>query len=253
MDSSGLVKALAKGTAVITATSANGLQARCAVTVLVPAVSIQLSQTSLTLKEGESKTITAQALPLESADIIKWRSDNAAVAEVYNGLIVAKKAGTAAISAYTDSGAQTTCTVMVQKPVSTNPGNSGGSSGNTGPSASPGGNSGTSAGSNTVNYTGQIRKTKAAKAKINSLQNVKAKSIKLKLSGMSGYDGYQIQYGLKKNFKGAKSITKKNNTVTIKKLKIKKTYYVRVRVYKKIAGKTYYGKWSSRKTIKIKK
>lgn len=190
---------------------------------------------------------------MESADIIKWRSDNAAVAEVYNGLIVAKKAGTAAISAYTDSGAQTTCTVMVQKPVSTNPGNSGGSSGNTGPSASPGGNSGTSAGSNTVNYTGQIRKTKAAKAKINSLQNVKAKSIKLKLSGMSGYDGYQIQYGLKKNFKGAKSITKKNNTVTIKKLKIKKTYYVRVRVYKKIAGKTYYGKWSSRKTIKIKK
>ena len=218
VDSSGLVRAMAKGTAVITATSANGLVDRCTVTVLVPAVSIQLSQTSLILKEGENKNITAQVLPLESTDTAKWRSGNPTVAEVYDGTIVAKKAGTAAITVYTDSGVQAVCTVTVQKPV-----------------------------------TVLIRKTQAEKAKIKSIKNVKTKSIKLKLSGVSGYDGYQIQYGLKKNFKSARSIKQKSSFVTIKKLKAKKTYYVRVRVYKKIAGKTYYGKWSGKKTVRIKK
>ncbi|MCM1128210.1 MAG: hypothetical protein NC429_17295 [Lachnospiraceae bacterium] len=75
----------------------------------------------------------------------------------------------------------------------------------------------------------------------------------MKLSGLSDCDGYQIQYGLKKNFKGAKSIAKKSGSVTIKKLKKKKTYYIRVRTYTEIAGNTYYGKWSSRKSVKIKK
>lgn len=52
VDNNGLVKAKANGTAIITATSSNGLTSRCTVTVLVPAVSVQLSQTSLTLKEA---------------------------------------------------------------------------------------------------------------------------------------------------------------------------------------------------------
>lgn len=98
-----------------------------------------------------------------------------------------------------------------------------------------------------------IRKTESVKAKIKNVKNVKKKSIMLKLGGLSGCDGYQIQYGLKKDFKGAKSVLKKSGSVTIKKLKLKKTYYVRVRAYKKIAGKPYYGKWSGRKTVKIKK
>ena len=68
--------------------------------------------------------------------------------------------------------------------------------------------------------------------------------------------GYEIQYGLKKNFKGAKTLqVKKNKTTkaTIKKLKGGKTYYVRIRTYKKI-GKTYYrSAWSSAKKIKVKR
>ncbi|MBR6392361.1 MAG: fibronectin type III domain-containing protein, partial [Eubacterium sp.] len=46
--------------------------------------------------------------------------------------------------------------------------------------------------------------------------------------------GYEIQYGLKKSFKKAKTVRIKKNTTlakTIKKLKSKKTYYVRVRTY----------------------
>ena len=66
--------------------------------------------------------------------------------------------------------------------------------------------------------------------------------------------GYQIQYSLKKNFKGAKNkLVKKSSTkVTIKKLKSKKKYFVRIRTYKKVNGKMYYSAWSKAKTVKIK-
>lgn len=99
----------------------------------------------------------------------------------------------------------------------------------------------------------QIRIAKSVKTKIKSAKNVKTRSVKLKLSGLSDCDGYQIQYGLKKNFKGAKSMKKKGGSITLKKLKMKKTYYVRARTYKRIDGTLYYGKWSSKKSIKIKK
>ena len=63
-----------------------------------------------------------------------------------------------------------------------------------------------------------------------------------------GNTGYQIAYRLK----GKKWKTKNtsNTILTIKKLKRKKTYSVRVRSYKKVKGKVYYGKWS--KIMKIK-
>ena len=67
--------------------------------------------------------------------------------------------------------------------------------------------------------------------------------------------GYEIQYGLKKNFKGAKVKTvKKNKTtkLTIKKLKSKKKYYVRIRTYKTVGGKKYYSSWSKSKRVKVK-
>lgn len=67
--------------------------------------------------------------------------------------------------------------------------------------------------------------------------------------------GYQIQYSLKKNFKSAKTVTvKKNKTVSkkIKKLKSKKTYYVRVRTYKTVSGKKYYSSWSKAKAVKTR-
>ncbi|MCC8107038.1 MAG: hypothetical protein LIO99_13740 [Clostridiales bacterium] len=42
-------------------------------------------------------------------------------------------------------------------------------------------------------------------------------------------------------------------SVKLSGLKKGKTYYVRIRTYKKVNGKTYYSAWSSKKTVKIKK
>lgn len=67
--------------------------------------------------------------------------------------------------------------------------------------------------------------------------------------------GYQIQYSTNKKFKKAKTKTVngyKKNKITIKKLKSKKKYYVRVRTILKIKGKTSYSKWSKIKTVKTK-
>lgn len=67
--------------------------------------------------------------------------------------------------------------------------------------------------------------------------------------------GYQIQYGLKRSFKDAKTytVTKNRNTkATIKRLKAGKTYYVRIRTYKTIGKTKYYSGWSKAKTIKTK-
>ena len=66
--------------------------------------------------------------------------------------------------------------------------------------------------------------------------------------------GYQIQYATNKKFKSSKKVTSKKSTTrkTIKKLKSKKTYYVRVRTYKKLYDTNYYSKWSNTMKIKTK-
>ena len=68
--------------------------------------------------------------------------------------------------------------------------------------------------------------------------------------------GYQLQYSLKSNFSGAKSKAIKGASklkLTIKSLQGGKKYFVRVRTYKTIAGKTYYSTWSKAKTVTTKK
>lgn len=99
------------------------------------------------------------------------------------------------------------------------------------------------------------KKVKVAKVKFKKVKNVKGRKILLKWKRNKKATGYQIQYSLKKNYKKAKKITiRKNKTVSIKikKLKKKKTYFVRIRCYKKLDGKKYYSAWTSKK-IKIKK
>lgn len=67
-------------------------------------------------------------------------------------------------------------------------------------------------------------------------------------------DGYEISYATNKKFSKAKvvKVTAKKKSAVIKKLTSKKTYYVRVRTYRKIGGKKYYSKWSKVKSVKIK-
>ena len=55
--------------------------------------------------------------------------------------------------------------------------------------------------------------------------------------------------------KSAKTIkVKKAKTVkqVVKNLKSKKTYYVQIRAYKTVGGKTYYSAWSGTKKVKVK-
>lgn len=66
--------------------------------------------------------------------------------------------------------------------------------------------------------------------------------------------GYQIQYSTSKKFakKGTKVLKvnkAKTTSKTVKKLKAKKKYYVRVRAYKTVKKKKYYSKWT--KTYKV--
>ena len=101
-------------------------------------------------------------------------------------------------------------------------------------------------------YTGTVKASFSIKPKKVSGLKLKAGKKKLTVTWKksSGASGYQLQYATKKDFSNAKKSTvKKAATVkaTLKKLKAKKTYYVRIRAYKKVKGTTYYSAWVSAK------
>ncbi len=108
-----------------------------------------------------------------------------------------------------------------------------------------------------VNKPTTPAKVTVKKTTLKSAKNAKGKKLVVKWKKNTAGNGYQIQYSTSKKFaKGNKTETiSKNKTTsyTIKKLKKKKTYYVRIRTYKKVSGKTYYSGWSSVKKVKIKK
>ena len=67
--------------------------------------------------------------------------------------------------------------------------------------------------------------------------------------------GVQIKYSTKKSMKNAKTVKAKGAAVkakTVKKLKKKTKYYVQVRAYKVVNGRTYYSSWSAKKAVKTK-
>ena len=87
---------------------------------------------------------------------------------------------------------------------------------------------------------------------------LKAKKRAIKLSwkkGSADISGYQIRYSKSKKMKRAKTIKLARaaaKSKTIKNLAKKKRYYVQVRSYKTLNGKTYYSAWSSKKSVKTK-
>lgn len=117
-------------------------------------------------------------------------------------------------------------------------------------------------------YTGTVTKTFMVTPKKVSIKGLQAgsKSLTVKWSGKaSQVSGYQVQLATNKKFtknvktsevNKKKQVKKKQVTKTIKKLKSKKKYYVRVRAYKtvKFEGKKtkIYSGWSKAKSIKVK-
>lgn len=96
-----------------------------------------------------------------------------------------------------------------------------------------------------------------AKPVIKSLKNVKGKKVVLRLKKkIKNASGYEIRYSTKKNMKSYKKTMMKSNSKlskNVSKLKKGKTYYFKVRAYKKVNETTYYSKWSAQKKVKIKK
>lgn len=84
-------------------------------------------------------------------------------------------------------------------------------------------------------------------------KNKKGRKLVVRWNAVKDVKGYRLQYALNKKFKKKKSVQTKKTKYTIKKLKKKKTYYIRVRAYKMNGKKKVYGKWSTVKKVKIKK
>ena len=126
VSSTGLVTAVANGSATITATTADGSNktATCTVTVNIPVPStgISLSHTSATLTaQGQTLQLSATITPDNATDkSVTWTSSNTAVATVTNtGLVTAVANGSATLTATTADGSNktATCTVMVSIPI----------------------------------------------------------------------------------------------------------------------------------------
>lgn len=75
--------------------------------------------------------------------------------------------------------------------------------------------------------------------------------VRIKSQKKAAVSGYQIAYKYGKSGK-YKKVTTTKLTKKIRKLKTKKYYYVKVRAYKKIDGKKYYGTYSKIKKIKVR-
>ncbi|MCQ2119654.1 MAG: Ig domain-containing protein [Bacteroidales bacterium] len=83
--------------------------------VAVPVSSLTLGETSISLNEGETKTLSVSVSP-ETADnkLVIWSTSNASVARVSSGEVTAVKAGNAVITAKSDDGGRTAvCNVSV--------------------------------------------------------------------------------------------------------------------------------------------
>lgn len=129
VDGSGLVSAVAEGSSVITATTAQGGHtATCTVTVQdkeIPVAGVSISSESLTLEENEAHQLVVTFEPENATNkTITWTSSNPDVAEVSaGGLVTAVSAGTATITGTTaDGGFTVTCTVTITSSGSGNDG-----------------------------------------------------------------------------------------------------------------------------------
>ncbi|MGN0291971.1 MAG: fibronectin type III domain-containing protein, partial [Lachnospiraceae bacterium] len=100
-------------------------------------------------------------------------------------------------------------------------------------------------------YAQWSKVNKPKKASTPKLSSSKSKELTVKYAKTSGAKGYEIRYSTNKKFKGAKKISTTSTKLTVKKLKKKTVYYVKIRAYKKDStGAKIYGDYS--KTVKLK-
>ena len=112
----GVITAKQAGTAVVTASTYNGLTATCAVTVKEAPKGITLNASALTLGVGEAFDLNVTYQNPDCLHKTYYSTNNAAVAAVNknNGVITPKKTGTATITAKTYNGITAKCSVTVK-------------------------------------------------------------------------------------------------------------------------------------------
>ena len=102
--------------------------------------------------------------------------------------------------------------------------------------------------SNTVKATTSVAKPKVTVKAGKSRAKVSWKRIR----GVSGYEIYRSEKK-KSGYKKIRTAAKASITsYTNKRLTSKKTYYYKIRAYKKVNGKKVYGKYSAPKSVKAK-
>ncbi len=121
------VTAKSAGSAVITVTSEEGkYTGSCKITVNpassadIPPTSVELSDSTLNMKIGDTATLVATVKPGDATDqTVSWASDNAVVTVDQNGNIKAVAEGKATITVRTQNGKTATCSVTVTRESST--------------------------------------------------------------------------------------------------------------------------------------
>ena len=106
---------------------------------------------------------------------------------------------------------------------------------------------------NYQNYSGKTTfRINLQKTTLSALKSSRKGELQATWKKTSGNTGYQIQYATNAKFSGAKVKNTTRTNYTIKGLKSKGRYYVRVRTYKKVGGKYWYSGWSNVRNIRIK-
>lgn len=115
----GVVTAVSPGTAIITATALDGSEesGTCMITVVPEGTilpeSVTIVPEARTLRVDDTATFTATVSPAGADQTVSWRSSDPTVATVENGIVTAKGAGIATITAESINGKIDTCEVTV--------------------------------------------------------------------------------------------------------------------------------------------
>lgn len=218
------------------------------------------AKASLTVTAGKSAALPSVSLSLTVRDRWPsspltlrasspvWTSSNSSVAAISGNTVVGKKAGTATLTAKAN-GLQTAVAVTVKAQSS-----SAGAAKPSTPSATK------PSGSTASKPSVSTKAVKPPKTKLSSVKGAK-KSLKIKWKKQTkNVTGYEIWCSTSKKFTKKTTVKKtvkkaKTTSLTVKKLKAKKTYYVKVRTYykDKATGKTIYSSWSKVKKAKTKR
>ena len=111
----GKVKAVAAGTAIVSAQNKSGtVYASCTIVVEEVVNSVKLNKNTLELTVGETETLTVTVDPTTAADKLVWKCDPVGVVQLVDGKVTALAAGTATVTVSDPTGAKSdSCAVTV--------------------------------------------------------------------------------------------------------------------------------------------